>query len=161
MFFTKKPDVIYLYLCVWSSEDTLGSCVSGPIHLVFWNRVSYWPGTHQVGHTGCPGSPRDPPSLHLDFKCTPLCLVSLCTWFPGVEVRSQCLHGKHVTDWAMSTILDMRIKSNFIKIIITFDCVCVCVCTFTWVKVCTEARSGCQSLWSWNSQQLWDRQCEH
>lgn len=31
------------------------------LHLVFWDRVSHWPGAHQVGWAVWPASPRHPP----------------------------------------------------------------------------------------------------
>lgn len=54
-----------------------------------------------------------------------------------------------------------ELKVTLWRLLLLLLIVCLCVCTFTWVKVYTEARSRCQSLWSWSSQQVWDGQCEH
>lgn len=50
----------YACMCMWKLDNNLGYHSSWASHLVFWNEVCHWPGTHQLGLSDWPTSPNSP-----------------------------------------------------------------------------------------------------
>lgn len=138
-----------MYLCmhayVWRSEVNLRCHSSGDVHLVFWDKVSLWPGTCQVGLARLvsycvPGICLSLQSQGWGYKHTQFFI-----WVLGFKFRSLCLHGKHFPNRAISqspTLFNMVHTCNSNNIIYLFTHMSVNIkSAFTWL-LCRTSEMG-------------------
>lgn len=90
------------HACLCRKEDSLGCCSSRTIHLIFWDKVSSWPGAHWWSQSGWPSSTRESSLLSTSSAG----IIRMCQysqlppapWVLGIKLTPLCLHSKHFAE---------------------------------------------------------------
>lgn len=103
-----------MWRCTWRPEISLEYHPSGWIHLIFWDKASYWLGAVWVGQTGWPVSSTFLCLSNTENIGRPQCLA-VFTCGAEMELKFSWTPSKWFSDWAVSEAINIRIKVCFVS----------------------------------------------